>query len=129
MIYNGFINDSSEIKDTVKAVLDSIESKVHLESQTKYNVELVLRELLNNGIIYSHSRIKFMIKMCGCGIKAAVIDSGNGFDYSKYIKKDITSDDMLLSEGGRGIFISSYICEKFTYNRKGNIVAIRMNLV
>ena len=84
MIYNGFINDSSEIKDTVKAVLDSIESKVHLESQTKYNVELVLRELLNNGIIYSHSRIKFMIKMCGCGIKAAVIDSGNGFDYSKY---------------------------------------------
>lgn len=129
MIYNGFIQNSSEIRGVVKNIIENINASCSISKETQYGIELVLRELLANGILYSCDKIRLMVKQSKGCIRAAIIDDGDGFDHLKYTQRDITSEEMLLSENGRGIYISSSICEKFKYNRKGNIVAIRINLV
>jgi CheY-like chemotaxis protein len=55
-------------------------------------------------------------------IKITIIDSGNGFDITKVLKKSKVSKELVLY--GRGIFLVDDLCQSLAYSEPGNKVEV-----
>jgi serine/threonine-protein kinase RsbW len=93
-----------------------------------FNVELVLRECLNNAILHGNlqdpaktTTLKMTIGRKWICLRVA--DEGAGFDWRKLRRNRLTPRDC----GGRGLGIILLYSHRVAHNIKGNEIAVWMN--
>jgi serine/threonine-protein kinase RsbW len=95
----------------------------------EFDVELVLREALENAVVHGNQedpRKKVRIR-CRCGpgneISIVVTDQGRGFDFGKIVGNGFPSDP--ASEHGRGIQLMKAFMDEVHFERGGSEVHMR----
>jgi len=121
-----------DIKPSVKKVLSCVEKCKDLNEERRYEIELVLNELLVNSFRYakpSDSEPVILAAEVEDGkLIISVTDGGGGFEYK--MSHDGMSEDSiaLYRERGRGLMLVRAFCEEIRYNIKGNSVEVEMAL-
>lgn len=95
----------------------------------KVTIPLVIDELLRNAIKHGNKNDKSKsIKVEGyldnSRFKLAVEDEGSGFDYHKYLEKNVDIDEFAGS--GRGLLMVINYAEEINFNKKGNRIEIEL---
>jgi len=95
----------------------------------EFDVELVLREALENAVLHGNQedpRKKVHLR-CRCGpgneITIVVTDQGRGFDFGKMVGNDFTSDP--AADHGRGIQLMKAFMDDVHFERGGSEVHMR----
>jgi anti-sigma regulatory factor (Ser/Thr protein kinase) len=120
-----------DIKPSVKSVLNHVERQKALSDERKYEIELVLNELLVNCFRHANPSAELPVELAA-GVDdgklfICVTDCGAGFEYKKAF--DETSDvKTLYRERGRGLMLVKAFCEEIRYNLKGNSVEVEIAL-
>ncbi len=131
MLYDNTIFNLSETRDAIREFLSSISDCVYLNEEIEFKLKIIINELVTNSFKHASPRnyVRVLAKLNGTFISIAVIDDGVGFDYAQYRDVDISEENHIMKEGGRGIHIVDVLSDVLRYNRKGNIIAIKVNLV
>jgi len=116
--------------------VDRVCEKVKLVStesgfgHASFAIQLLLRELLDNAVLHGNKadpekRVKCKMSWNGSdAVKIAVEDEGDGFDWRKRMGKKVSC----RSGSGRGIAIMKQYGKEIRFNRKGNKVAITIDV-
>jgi serine/threonine-protein kinase RsbW len=130
-IEKNVLTEIDDIRPSVKNVISCLEKSRQLSDERRYEIELVLNELLVNS--FRHARPSLgepVVLTAGVEdgkLKICVTDSGDGFEHRKEI--DSASDSsVLLRECGRGLMLVKAFCEEIRYNLKGNSVEVEIAL-
>jgi anti-sigma regulatory factor (Ser/Thr protein kinase) len=119
-----------DIKKTVQGVVGYAEKNSELSSERKYNIELVLNELLVNCFKHAQpSSSQPVVLIAGIEdgkLSVNVTDSGDGFEYAQSIEP--SGPEMLMREYGRGLTLVRAFCESIQYNLRGNSVEVEIAL-
>jgi serine/threonine-protein kinase RsbW len=92
----------------------------------EFNVELALREALNNAVVHGNQENpeKKVHIRCRCGpgneVSIVVTDQGRGFDFGKILGEGLTSD--AAAEHGRGIQLMKAFMDEVHFERGGSEV-------
>lgn len=131
MLYDNTIFSLNETRDAIREFLSSISDCVYLNEEIEFKIKIIINELVTNSLKYANSShyVRVLAKLHGTFISIAVIDDGVGFDCSKVRDIDISEENYIMKEGGRGIHIVDVLSDFLRYNRKGNIIAIKVKLV
>jgi serine/threonine-protein kinase RsbW len=95
----------------------------------EFDVELVLREALENAVVHGNQEDpgKKVHIRCRCGpgneISIVVTDQGKGFDFGKIVGNGFTSDPS--AEHGRGIQLMKAFMDDVHFERGGSEVHLR----
>jgi serine/threonine-protein kinase RsbW len=95
----------------------------------EFDVELVLREALENAVLHGNQEDpgKKVHIRCRCGpgneITIVVTDQGKGFDFGKIVGNGFTSD--LAADHGRGIQLMRAFMDDVHFERGGSEVHMR----
>lgn len=121
-----------DIKPSVKNVLSYIERYKALSDERRYEIELVLNELLVNSFRYAKPSEREPVILAS-GVENGrlcirVTDSGEGFEYKKDYDGTSADSTALLRECGRGLMLVKAFCEEIRYNTKGNSVEVEIAL-
>jgi len=117
-----------DIKRVVSGVLNGVEKRSPLNEECRFNVSLVINELLVN--CFEHAK---PTKKSPVILKAAlkngllvigVTDCGGGFEYQKVCGG--LPDDSLFKERGRGLMLVRALCQEICYNSIGNSVEVKI---
>lgn len=105
-------------------VLDFLKS-MSLSENVMFDIRLCLEEALINAIKYGNKQkkelsVRLLIEVNDKEVRMTVEDQGEGFDPSKL--KDCTSDENLLNNCGRGVYLIRQLMDTVRYNTKGNSV-------
>lgn len=124
-----FQADLSKIDLYVSAMIENLKEDIAVTQENEYKIRLVCKELLTNIISYSGAdtvllNSSFENKL----LKLTFNDNGKGFDYSKIIERDVTSEDNIMQDGGRGIFLVRLMTDGFSYSRDGRSAEVTINL-
>lgn len=127
-------NTMFSIEDMHKALrefLSELSETILINEELEFKLKIILNELVTNSFKYAKScnYVRVMAKLKGNIISIAVIDDSCGFDYTQVKQTDISEEKNIFQEGGRGIYIVDALSDYLRYNRKGNIIAIKVNLV
>lgn len=99
-------------------------------------VEVVLNEAVNNAVKHGNDQkviVKLKVQKNG-KLLIRVKDNGHGFAVAETLQRisekthHNETNDSLLKESGRGLFIMQQVMDKVLYNRKGNDVLLIKNL-
>ncbi len=109
---------------------ESLKSKIDLGGQLHDNIQLVLSEAATNAIIHGnqHNPGKSVsIEVYADDIQVALVvsDEGQGFDPSSL--PDPLSEENLLKQGGRGIFLIEQFADNVEYRDNGSTVVLTFN--
>jgi len=119
-----------DIKQAVQNVIEYVEQHNVLGAECRYNIELVLNELLVNS--FKHARpsalepVVLLVDVADGKLKVNVTDNGNGFKYKD--AQQTSEPDMLMMEYGRGLMLVRAYCDNVKYNLKGNSVEVEIVL-
>ena len=106
-----------EIRSAVAAVLSEISKCQPVSEQCKYDIRLMISELLANSLSYSCREQAWLLFSCKGGkLRCCVMDDGCGFEHGKLTCPDTGS------EHGRGRFLVAATADRLRYNRRGNVV-------
>ena len=103
--------------------------KVHdIDPSSIFDVRLSVEEAIRNSIIHGNKndkKLPVLIKYSleGGKFKIEIEDRGAGFDHRRV--PDPTTDENLLREGGRGVFLIKKLMDIVKYSGRGN----RINMV
>ena len=117
-----------DIKRVVSGVLNGISKHRPLNDECRFNISLVINELLVNSFEHTKPSKKAPV-VFKAGIKnglliISITDSGSGFEYEKACPS-ITSES-LLKERGRGLTLVRALCQEICYNSIGNSVEVKI---
>jgi anti-sigma regulatory factor (Ser/Thr protein kinase) len=131
MLYDNTIFSLNETRDAIREFLSSISDCIYLNEEIEFKLKIIINEIVTNCFKYAKpgSYVRVLAKLNGTFVSIAIIDDGVGFDYSKYRGIDISEENCIMKEGGRGIHIVDVLSDALRYNRKGNIIAIKVKLV
>ncbi len=129
-----FDNTLFSIEDMHKALrefLSELSRSVDLNEELEFKLKIILNELVTNSFKYAKScnYVRVLAKQKQGTISIVIIDDSCGFDYTQVKQFDISEENNVFLEGGRGIYIVDALSDYLRYNRKGNIIAIKVNLV
>jgi anti-sigma regulatory factor (Ser/Thr protein kinase) len=129
-----FDNTMFSIEDmhgTMHDFLTELSHSILINEELEFKLKIILNELVTNSFKYAKSchYVRILAKLKGGFVTIALIDDGCGFDYTQVKQTDISEESDLFQEGGRGIYIVDALSDYLRYNRKGNIIAIKVNLV
>jgi serine/threonine-protein kinase RsbW len=128
------LTEIGDIKVATDGVMSEIEGFFMLSDARKYEIRLVLNELLVNCFAHSYSKeiqtvvLKVSVKENEVCIR--VKDSGQGFEYedtNKRLRIPI-SKERLYSENGRGLMLVNAFCSNVKYFGNGNSVEVSIAL-
>ncbi len=122
----------NDIKEAVSGVLSGVEKLKPLTDESRFNISLVIKELLAN--CFEHAmpsksmpvELKAVLKNDLLAI--GVTDGGGGFEYERIRGNISTDEDALLKERGRGLTLVHALCQEICYNSVGNSVEVKMAL-
>jgi serine/threonine-protein kinase RsbW len=117
----------------VEGFLEKVNKEIHLD-EVKYNKLLVATtEAVNNGIIHGNKRdpkkkVKLTCEIDNSSLIIRVHDEGRGVDPSRL--PDPLSEENLLRENGRGVFLMRSLMDKveFDNNSTGSEVIMTMTI-
>jgi anti-sigma regulatory factor (Ser/Thr protein kinase) len=121
-----------DIKPSVKKVLSCVEKCICLNDERRYEIELVLNELLVNS--FRHARpsecdpVVLAAEVEDGRLFISVTDSGEGFKYKMNCDSAPEDSAVLYREYGRGLMLVKAFCEEIRYNMKGNSVEVEIAL-
>lgn len=124
-----------DIKRVANSVISNTEDNILLNEERKYEITLVLNELLVNCFDYAKPSVQEPVILLTClhdgRLSMRVTDNGQGFEYdnkktSNYEK--LVNEDTLYRERGRGLMLVKAFCQEVNYNEKGNSVEVKMVL-
>jgi serine/threonine-protein kinase RsbW len=96
-----------------------------LSENIMFDIRLCLEEALINAIKYGNKQkkelsVRLVIEVDDKEVRLTVEDQGEGFDPAQL--KDCTSDENLLNNCGRGVYLMKQLMDTVRYNAKGNSV-------
>ncbi len=121
--------DLNLVEQAVKDVISFVES--HGIAIEKFPFKLALYEGLSNAVRHgargnAELIVRLLVELQDACVQVAISDPGDGFDWRAAIRNAKAAPPDL--DSGRGIFLlKSYQCHP-TYNDKGNVLTIRMDL-
>lgn len=120
-----------DIKSVASGVISEVSRLVSLNDERRYNIALILNELLVNS--FEHARptqrtpVFVHAEYTDGSLHIGVTDGGTGFEYTRqHIETD--QPDALLSERGRGLKLVRALCSEICYNESGNSVEVSIAL-
>lgn len=120
-----------DIKPSVKKVLSCVEKCKDLNEERRYEIELVLNELLVNSFRYAKPSagepVVLAAEVENGKLFISVTDGGGGFEY-KICDNVLDDSAALYRERGRGLMLVRAFCEEIRYNLKGNSVEVEIAL-
>jgi len=125
-----FASDPAQVRYIVRCLLEFLGGvKNELSPDDRDDLKLVLSELLFNAVIhgnkenrskYVHVRIESIeLEPAEPYITVCIKDEGPGFDHVGALKRAL-SEDVLLSEDGRGMMLVNALTDSLTFNEAGN---------
>lgn len=122
--------DLGKINVAADALITAIREKAHINDEIEYKIRLIVKELLTNVLSYSDAdRVTINAAVDGAKLILTIEDNGSGFKYAEIMERDVTGDDFLMCEGGRGIFLVRMMSDSVCFNDKGNRVQVGLSLV
>lgn len=120
-----------DMHQSMREFLSELSHLVSLNEELEFKLKIILNELVTNSFKYAKScnYVRVLAKLRGDVILIAVIDDGCGFNYDQVKQVDASEEGNIYMEGGRGIYIVDALSDYLRFNRKGNIIAIKVNLV
>lgn len=115
---------------TLHDFFEELKSKIDLNSQVQENMVLALSEAATNAIVHGNKNDpnkKVTVKIFADGEKvlAEVHDEGSGFDPSSL--PDPLSEENLLKQGGRGVFLIEQFADSVEFQNEGSTVVLTFN--
>jgi serine/threonine-protein kinase RsbW len=115
----------------VESYLKSMELDFLLNQDKYGDILISLTEAVNNAIIHGNNsdetkNVTIHARQSEDGISFCVEDEGQGFNPS-YVK-DPTCADNIECCGGRGVYIMKALCDKISFDGKGNQVEMFFEL-
>jgi len=112
-----------------KEIIDNVINILNIR-KFDFEIKLILFEALNNAFIHGNSKnlskpIFLRYFYDGVKIKFEIEDSGKGFKSENFIKE--ISDEDLLADSGRGLFIIASLADNFEIRK--NMVIIEKNIL
>lgn len=121
--------DSSDALAAIDAVVRAVAECHALNDENEYRIRLVSNELLNNIVNHSDAdHIEISADLVSGVLRLVIDDNGQGFRYAEIMKQDVTGENCLFQESGRGIFLVRTVSDSFRYNELGNSVEVVLNL-
>ena len=110
---------SSQVEDLLKAN--------NADESDMFDIRLCLEEAIKNSIIHGNKGDKTLTVLINYTLDSdkftiEIEDQGQGFNIAGV--PDPTTEDNLLKEGGRGVFIIRKIMDKAEYNSSGNKICM-----
>lgn len=128
------LTEIEDIKVAINGVMSGIEKFLALTEDRKYEIKLVMNELLINCFDHSHPSGKQTVALSVFAkedkVRIRVKDNGQGFEYQythKSLKQPI-DEKKLYSESGRGLMLVNAFCENVKYFGNGNSVEVNIAL-
>ena len=118
-----------DIKSVTGGVISGVSRSAPLSDERRYNIMLVLNELLVNS--FEHARptpanpVFVRAEVSGKTLRIGITDGGTGFAYAQQEEDD---DAGLLRERGRGLKLVRALCSDIRYNDAGNSVEVLIAL-
>lgn len=121
--------DLTKIDCSVGELIDDVKKYTAISEEAEYKIKLVCKELLTNILLYSGASFINLCSSANPGsLKLVISDNGNGFDYARIMDRDVTDDEHIMADGGRGIFLVRLMAEDFSYSEDGRTVEVLLNL-
>lgn len=120
-----------DIKNVTGGVIGALSGSAPLSDEHRYNIALVLNELLVNS--FEHARptpanpVFVQAQYEGGELRIGVTDGGEGFAYAQP-EGGAAEPDTQLSERGRGLKLVRALCRDIKYNDSGNSVVVSIAL-
>jgi serine/threonine-protein kinase RsbW len=110
-----FFSDRNELV-ALPRLMEEARVRCPLSDDQFFNLVIALTEAVQNAIVHGNKsdpakRVRYTVECRDEGIACAVEDEGEGFDPGEVA--DPVSEDNLLREGGRGIFIVRALMRDF----------------
>ena len=110
---------------------DKLRNSLGLSEYLHGNILLVLTEAATNAIVHGNNSdpeksVVITTYADSDSVVFQVSDEGTGFDSSKL--PDPLSDENLLKEGGRGVFLIEQFSDHVAYQNHGSTIIITFNL-
>lgn len=122
-------SDLSSLQE-LHAFCEALKSKMHLGEQLHENIMLVLSEAATNAIIHGNEnnpgkKVDVEVFEGDKQIAIVVSDEGEGFDPTTL--PDPLSEENLLRQGGRGVFLIQQFADHVEYRDRGSTVILTFN--
>ena len=139
-VYSGVISsDASVVCREVNAVLRQLERHSRLNEEDRFDVRVILSELLQNAVRHGNAMdrakticLDVSVEEGNC-LEISVEDEGTGFDVERVLAqkrvKALDAGDVFdMDEFGRGLLIIETLCDTVRRNESGNRVTIRKRM-
>lgn len=126
MIKRYVLTALDDIKNVTGGVIGGLSLFAPLSDERRYNISLVLNELLVNSFEHArptpHNPVFVQAEYSGGTLRIGVTDGGEGFAYAQYAQEPEVPG--IFSERGRGLKLVRAICSDVKYNDSGNSVEV-----
>ncbi|MEG2203020.1 MAG: ATP-binding protein [Christensenellaceae bacterium] len=130
MIIDRVLYGFTELNTIIDGLIAEVRSEVCLDDEQEYKIRLVSNELLINIFKYAQaSAVHMTAEYQNSQLKIAFTDDGKGFESETFIKRNVSKDDFLMCESGRGVFIVKMVADSLEYNERGNVVTVILKLI
>lgn len=131
MIRRYVLTALEDIKNVTGGVIGALGRFAALDDEHRYNIALVLNELLVNSFEHakptSHNPVFVQAEYEAGMLRIGVTDGGDGFAFAQP-EAAAPEPEVSLSERGRGLKLVRALCSDVRYNESGNSVSVSIAL-
>ena len=115
----------------VESFIDNAKEKYRIEDDIYGNIMIAVTESVTNAIVHGNKNSKekcvsLRVEENVQDICFCISDEGIGFDFMNI--PDPTSPENIDKPGGRGIFLISNLCDKYSFENKGKTIKLFFNI-
>ena len=132
LLYDSTIFKLCDTQRTILDFLSRLSDTVCMNEELEFKIKIIINELVTNYFMHEEecSFVRVLAKPRDGFISIVLLENSLGFDISAALHAgNISEEKTLMNESGRGLQIVSILSDTLRYNRKGNVVAIHVNLV
>ena len=123
-------SESSYIRVISDKILDSLKS-CNVDEGELFNIKLCAEEALRNAMEHGNKfrkelPVKVSYGIVGSRLEIEIEDAGSGFKQEDVV--DPTTDENILQERGRGVYLIHRLMDEVKYNEKGNKIMMAKKL-
>lgn len=128
------LTEIEDIKIAVDGVLGELDRVYKLGEARKYEIRLVMNELLVNCFDHAQTGGKQMVvlkvSVMDGHLSIRIKDNGEGFAYdaTPHNLNRVVDEDLLYNERGRGLMLVRAFCQDIEYFGNGNSVEVKIGL-
>lgn len=129
-IFRLSLNSTYKESEKVPDFVTDIQEKSHLEEDTTGNLMLLLSEAVTNAIVHGNKldkekKVEVEVQINSNKIVSIVKDQGDGFDPDN--ANNPLTEENLLKDSGRGIFLINEISDSVDYLDNGKTIRFSLN--